>query len=356
MKHRRYAFAAAAVTAVVLIIWLLGARRSKDQSTAEESLVPAKGTGMVASGPGPASPDDTTTTVYAHNLELRKGSDFKVYVRWIRGKMLPTNAGRVPSLDDEESFVFHIDRGLIHANVGDIENYLNSRMAPKSPMKNMKLSGEGQQVKLSGTLHKFLVPLPIEIMGTLSPASNARVHLSVTKINVLKVPMKALMGGLKIEIKDVVGKTPAPGVEVSDNDIYLDTTKLLPPPHIRGQMSSITIKAPDLVVTYGDTTADDEARLAQWHNFLRLRGGSVRFGKLTMQQTDLTLIDGSEDVWFDLDLANYRDQLVKGYSRMTPEQGLELFMPDVGKALPNGSISLDTLRNRKKPLPTPVAR
>jgi hypothetical protein len=118
-------------------------------------------------------------------------------------------------------------------------------------------------------------------------------------------------------------------------------------------MSSIAINAPDVVVTYGDTTTDEEAQLAQWHNFLRLRGGSVRFGKLTMQHADLTLIDGSDDVWFDLDLANYRQQLVKGYSRITPEQGLELYMPDVGKSMPEGSIPLDTLRNRKKPLPTP---
>jgi hypothetical protein len=354
MNLRRYAFAAAAVAVVFLSIWLVWATRSKDHDPVGGASGAVAGSVAPVSQPEAVSADDATTTVFAHNLELRKGPDFRVYVRWIRGEMVPTSTGRVPSLDDEESFVFHIDRGLIHANVGDIENYMNSKIAPKSPLKNMKLSGQSQQLKLSGTLHKFLVPLPVEVLGTLSPAPNGRVHFAVSKFNVLKVPMKALMGGLKVEITDVVGKTPVPGVEVTNNDIYLDTTKLLPPPHIGGQMSSITIQAPDVVVTYGNTTLDDEERLAQWHNFLRLRGGSVEFGKLTMRQADLTLIDGSGDVWFDLDLANYQAQVVKGYSRITPEKGLEIFMPDVGKSMPSGSVPLQTLRDRKKPLPEPT--
>ena len=68
---------------------------------------------------------------------------------------------------------------------------------------------------------------------------------------------------------------------------------------------------------------------------------------------DLTLIDASNDTWFDLDLANYRQQMVKGYSRMTPANGLEMYLPDVGKGMPPGAVSLDTLRDRKKALPEP---
>ncbi|HMG02733.1 MAG TPA: hypothetical protein VK596_06345 [Edaphobacter sp.] len=346
MNIRRYAFAAAALVVVLFLIWIVWpSRPKKDQRAAEGS-----------SGPKPAGTDaavtgDGLTTVYAHNLELRKGPEFRIYVRWLRGEMVPVEKGKAPSLDDVDSFVFHIDRGLIHANIGDIETFLNTTLAPQSPMKNIRLSGEGQQLKISGTLHKLLMPLPVEVVGTLSPASNGRIHLAVSKINVLKVPVKALMGGLKVDVNDVMGSKPAPGIEVNGNDIYLDTTRLLPPPHIRGQMSGITFSAPDLAVTYGDTTPDDEAELAQWHNFLRLRGGTVEFGKLTMHQADLTLIDASDDVWFDLDLANYQNQVVKGYSRMTPEKGLEIFMPDLGKEIPSGSVSLDTLRNRNKPLP-----
>ena len=85
---------------------------------------------------------------------------------------------------------------------------------------------------------------------------------------------------------------------------------------------------PDLEVIYGGAI-NDETKLAQWHNFLRLRGGTLDFGKLTMHDVDLTMIDGSDDPWFDLDLVHYQDQLVNGYTRMTAEKGLEIYMPDL---------------------------
>jgi hypothetical protein len=346
----RRSVVSAATMAFMLVLILIAWRMHSTNRDAQEGV-----SNGAAAPPSTATagPVEAPTTVYAHNLELRKGPQFRIYVRWLRGEMQPTQPGTPPSLDSEESFVFHIDRGLVHANLGDLETYLNSKMAPRSPLSHISLRGEGDQVKLSGTMHK-IVPLPMEVLGTISPAPNGRVHVHITKINVLKMPMKGLLGGLSVDVADVVGSTPVPGVEVKDNDIYLDTTRLLPPPHIRGQISSVRLQAPDMVVTYGTTTPDDEKQLAEWHNFLRLRGGTVGFGKLMMHDADLTLIDASDDTWFDLDLANYRQQLVKGYSRMTPENGLEMYLPDVGKGMPPGSVSLDTLRDRRRPLPEPT--
>jgi hypothetical protein len=344
----------AAIVALMLALLLVAWRAHMKSQDAAGGVAANTAAEPTAAASGPASM--ARTTVYAHNLKLRKGPDFLIYVRWLRGEMEPTRRGVPPSLDDQQSFYFRIDRGLIHANLGDIENYLNSTLASRSPLKQMKLRGEGQQMKLSGTLHKLLIPLPVEIMGTISPASNGRVHVRVEKINVLKLPVKGLLGGLKIDIGDIMGAEPVPGVEVQGNDLYLDTSKLLPPPHIRGQITLIAIQQPDVAVTYGDTTPGDEKELAEWHNFLRLRGGTVEFGKLSMRDADLTLIDASGDTWFDLDLANYQQQLAKGYSRITPDKGLEMFMPDVGKSMPQGEVSLETLRDRRRPLPQPTTK
>ena len=76
-----------------------------------------------------------------------------------------------------------------------------------------------------------------------------------------------------------------------------------------------------------------------------------------MHNVDLTMIDASQDPWFDLDLVNYQAQLVNGYSRMTPQAGLEIFMPDVDeKASKNAShdITLEWLKNRNLALPPDV--
>ena len=335
---------AAIVAALLFIAILIHVTRSKTPQ-------PTITTAPTAT---PAAKDDPTpTTVYAHNVILRKGPVFRIYIRWIRGQMLRTHPNVNPSLDDPESFVFLIQKGVVHANVGDIANYFNTAAPANFPLKNITITGEGDQLKISGTLHK-VIPFPVEILNTVSSTPDGRIHLHVTKINALKIPVKAIMGGLHIDIKDIMGTSPMAGVELSGNDIFLDTTKLTPPPHIRGQPTSVTLVKPDLILVYGNSDTD-ESKLAQWHNFLRLNGGTVSFGKLTMHNADLTLVDASDDAWFDLDLVNYQAQLTNGFSRITPQQGLEMFMPDLdGHQKPSPSVTLDWLRNRNRSLPPDI--
>lgn len=305
-------------------------------------------------GSGGSGGDTTSTTVYAHNLRLRRGPEFQVYVRWLRGEMVPAHAGKILSLDDQESFIFAIDKGVVRVALDDINKLLNSGMTQGAPLKNMALSGSGSEMELTGTMHKLLVPLPVKLQGTLSAMPDGRIHLHVEKISVLKMPVKGLMSGLHLNIKDIAGSSPVKGMEISGDDVYLDNSTLLPPPHIRGKLTSISIQPPDVMVIFGNAP-NDEAELAQWHNFLRFKGGVVSFGKLTMQDTDLTLIDASDDSWFDLDLANYQKQLVQGYSRVTPEGGLEMFMPGVGQKMPAAAIPLETLKDKNRPLPGAAA-
>jgi hypothetical protein len=294
------------------------------------------------------------TNVSAHNLLLRKGPQFRIYIRWLRGEMVRTRTNIAPSFDNPDSFVLLIRKGVIHVNLGDIGNFLKTT---NFPLKNILVRGQGNQVKLTGTVHKMLLPLPVELLSTVSATADGRIHLHVDKINVLKIPLKALLGGLHVEIDDIVGASVLPGIEVSGNDLFLNTTQLLPPPHIRGLLTSVTVAAPDIVLIYGNAN-NDEAQLAQWRNFLRLEGGTLDFGKLSMHPVDLTLIDASNDPWFDLDLVNYRAQLVNGYSRMTPQQGLEIFMPDLdelsAKKSGQKSITMEWLQNRSKELPPDV--
>jgi hypothetical protein len=108
------------------------------------------------------------TLVYAHNLLLRKGSHFRVYVRWIRGRMLSTSSDRNPSFDDPNSFVLEIDKGLIDVKLADIADYLNHDASNKAPLKNIKISSEDGQVQLMGTVHK-VISLPFRLDGTLTP-------------------------------------------------------------------------------------------------------------------------------------------------------------------------------------------
>lgn len=340
------------VIVLVLGVWYF--QFTNHATASRSSIGPATSSPTISSVAGS---DSGLTDVYAHNLMLRKGQGFRVYVRWLRGKIIRVNRGVNPSFDEPDSFVLDIERGVIHTNVGDLTNFLNDVLS-KSSLRNIALSGDGDQVKLSGTMHD-VVPLPVEMTATISVAPGNRVQLHVTKLSVLKLPLKGLLGDFHLTVSSVFHPGSVPGMEVSGNDVFLDSEELLPPPHIRGKLTSVRIVNPDVEETYGNAQ-DDVTRVAQWRNFLRLSGGTIDFGKLTMHHVDVIMVDLSNDAWFDLDLAHYQEQLVNGYTRMTPQAGLQIFMPDLDKiphTKENQNISMEWLKNRNMaPPPDIMAR
>ena len=305
----------------------------------------------------PSNDDLAPTLVYAHNIMLRKGRDFRIYIVWISGLMVRTKQNVNPSFDDADSFILQIQKGVIHANIGDVCKYLNSTAAQDTPLKDIDIQPDGELVEIRGTLKK-VVPLPIEIVGSLAPTPDGLVRLHVQHISVLKVPVKGLLGSFDVKLSDLMHSANVTGVTISGNDIIFDTEKLLPPPHIRGQLTTVRVKVPDLEVIYGNAP-NDPTQLAQWHNFIRFRNGAVDFGKLTMHHADLTMIDAANEPWFDLDLVNYQNQLVNGNTRMTAQAGLEIYMPSLKNQTSKKageSVSLEWLKNRNSSLPADVAK
>ena len=157
--------------------------------------------------------------------------------------MVRTRHGVNPTFDDPESFNLEIKTGVVRANIGDIGNFLNAGGVANSPLKNITLLADGDQIKLKGTLHK-LISFPVEVKGTIAAASDNRIQMHVTKINVLKIPFKGLLGGLHIEVSDLVNAKGIPGIQISGNDIFFDTLKLLPPPHIHGAIDRRACRQP----------------------------------------------------------------------------------------------------------------
>jgi hypothetical protein len=63
-------------------------------------------------------------------------------------------------------------------------------------------------------------------------------------------------------------------------------------------------------------------------NHIYWRGSELAFGKLTMQDTDLELIDLDPGDPFDFSVDHWNSQLVAGYSKTLPNGGLKAHMPD----------------------------
>src|SRR5882762_7309507 len=198
MRARLAVLVSVCILLLVFVVWHLRSTRLASQPAASAT---SKGT----SPPGttiPATPESAPTAVYAHNLMLRKGPDFRIYVRWLRGNMVRTRRDVNPTFDDPESFLLEIKTGVIRANIGDVGNFLNAGGVAQSPLKNVKLVADGDQIKLTGTVRK-VVPLSIEMKGTVAPASGNRIQIHVTKLSVLKIPFKGLLGAFHVDISDL---------------------------------------------------------------------------------------------------------------------------------------------------------
>jgi len=120
------------------------------------------------------------------------------------------------------------------------------------------------------------------------------------------------------------------GVRSEENDLILDPQQILPPPHIEGRVTAIRIEGNQIVQVFGNKPKA-ELPLAFGGNYMAYRGAQLRFGKLTMSDTDMILIDMDPKDPFDFYLDHYRDQLVAGHTKITPEFGLRVFMRDFNK-------------------------
>jgi hypothetical protein len=69
-------------------------------------------------------------------------------------------------------------------------------------------------------------------------------------------------------------------------------------------------------------------RDADARNFIAMRGGTVRFGKLYMVHTDATVLDADPKDPLDFYIDYYFTQMVEGRSSSQPDYGLVYTVPD----------------------------
>src|SRR5258707_8392615 len=174
MRVRLAILGSVCILPLVFVVWHVGSTRIPSQPTISRTSTDTSPAGATT----PATPESAPTAVYAHNLMLRKGPDFRIYVRWLRGNMVRTRRDVKPTFDDPESFFLEIKTGVIRANIGDIGNFLNAGGVASSPLRNITLLADNDHIKLNGTLHK-LISMPIELFGSVAASSDHRIQVHV---------------------------------------------------------------------------------------------------------------------------------------------------------------------------------
>jgi len=263
------------------------------------------------------------------NVDLHMTSDVTLRVRSLRGRFVPTQTGGVANLDDSGSYVVAVEAGETAIDEASLNAIMTEHVFArrpghdKPPVKDLVLRIEDGVVKQKGTLDKK-IDLPFSVKGAVEATPDGKIRVHAKSIKSLGLPVKGLMKVLGIEMDDMLKVEAGHGLTVDDNDFIIDPQTMLPPPHLQGRVTAVRIEGDQIVQVFGDEPAPKDGG----RNHIYWRGGSLRFGKLTMRDTDLELIDQDQSDPFDFSVDGYNDMLVAGYSKNTPQLGLKTYMPD----------------------------
>jgi hypothetical protein len=198
-----------------------------------------------------------------------------------------------------------------------------------APLTKINITTKGSQIRMSGKIKK-LISIPFRITGDLSATNDGKIRIHATAIKAAGIPVKGLMRLFGLELAELINANQARGVKMDDNDIIMDPELVLPPPIIRGRITAIGIQGDEVVQSFGGNRIG-EPKQTGGVNYMHFWGGVLRFGKLTMNNADLKIVDSDPKNSFDFSLDNYNRQLVAGYSKNTPSLGLVVYMPDYNK-------------------------
>ena len=180
-------------------------------------------------------------------------------------------------------------------------------------------------------MHKG-VDMPFRIRATVGLTPDGRIRIHPTVVRVLGMGVTNAMKFFGVQLGGLINLQPGHGASIDGNDFILDALEILPPPRIRGRLTAISVGSGVINQTFSPTPGQDVQPLrsieASTPNYMYFRNGTLRFGKLTMQNADLLIVDQEPANVFDFSLDRYNDQLVAGYSKSTTALGLVVHMPD----------------------------
>ena len=251
------------------------------------------------------------------------------HIRMLSGELIPTGENAMPVFDDKNSFTLKVSSAEIAMNTDSLGNALNSYAfaSAKSPLKDVTMTISKGKLKVKGKLHDK-GDIPFETDGELTPTADGKLRMQADKIRALHLPVKGLMDLIGADISDFIKTEKVPGLSADKDGLIFDLKEMLPPPHIDGAVRAVKIEGQNIVLTFGSPAKNSREPAG---NYMAYHGNQLRFGKLTMSDADLTLLDMNPQDPFDFYLDHYREQLQAGYAKIGANFGLRVYMKDFSK-------------------------
>jgi len=265
------------------------------------------------------------------NVAYHYTESITVHIVRLQGELLPTKPGTTVVFDDKNSFTLALASAEISISCSALAQVLNENVffAADSPIKNLSIESKNNRLIVKGKLHQK-GDIPFETEGVLLAQADGRIRLHAEHLKASHLPLKGLLDLLGINIASMIDTKKVQGISVDKDDLILNPDQILPAPHIRGKVSAVRVEGNAIVQIFGTNQSSNFAA-RQPGNYIAFRHGEMQFGKLTMHDSDLIMIDVDSRDPFDFFLDHYQDQLVAGYTKSTPQYGLRAYVRDYGK-------------------------
>jgi hypothetical protein len=276
---------------------------------------------LVAQGAKPAVPP---VGIEMRNVRLHVAPDAILEVKFLSG-MLNSVSSHPPVFDDQHSFTMSVTDGEMAIDAASLTALVNRAFDYKgSALSDLRVTFDQNRLVQRGTLKKG-VSVPFSIVADVATTADGLLHVHPVKVKTAGIPTTKLMSLFGVELDDILKGRPDRGITFRDNDLFLDSARMLPAPETRGKLTKAFVRGDRLVQVFGRGAAGFSKGSG---NYIWFKGGTIRFGRLTMSDTDLKLIDMDPKDPFDFFTARYNEQLVAGYSKNTPDHALRTYMPD----------------------------
>jgi hypothetical protein len=268
-----------------------------------------------------------------HHVRFHLGYGAVLNVDDLRGGLTAVKAGP-PTFDDVESYRVDISYALVSMTPDSLANLMNRYVfvRAEAPLKNLAVRIEDNELVQTGSLKKG-ISVPFTMHATIGLTEDGRLRLHPTSLKAAGFIGKRVLDFFGLELERLVKTKRGAGMTIEGDDLLLDPEQMLPPPRIHGRLAKVWLRDGALFLEFGDPRSRGiTPPIAEAVNYMYYRGGTLRFGKLTMQDADLLLVDEDPRDPFDFSPAEYNRQLVAGYSNNTESKGLIVHMPDADKA------------------------
>lgn len=278
--------------------------------------------------------DKQPVEVEMRNVDLHLTDDVTVHIKHLRGRFVAEGARQVPYLDDPRSYSVTIDTGEVAVDLESMNALMTRALQGHSNVSGIDVSVDDEgRLRQKGTVKKG-IPVPFDVKARAGVTPDGRIRIHSESVKGFGVPVNPLLKAFHLELADLLKVDAGRGITVDHNDVLLDPSRLLPPPAMHGTITEVRVEPNAIVQVFGSGAPRPLTPPATAKNFIYWRGGQLTFGKLTMSETDLELVDEDPKDPFDFSVDRWNDQLSAGYSKVTPQHGLKAHMPDYNDLQP----------------------